>query len=66
MFLRTKGHLEAWSVNNSYVWAVRLPKEVASAVNSFLKSNHLHHHLINSIIIRSPFDHYGSDYHLIR
>ena len=39
--LRTKEHLEAWSVNNSYVWAVRLPKEVASAVDSLLKSNHL-------------------------
>ena len=53
MFLRTKGHLKAWSVNNSYVWAVRLPEEVASAVDSLLKSNQLiticslsDHHLI--------------------
>ena len=46
MFLRTKGHLKAWSVNNSYVWAVRLPKEVASAVNSFFEKQPF----------RSPFD----------
>ena len=57
MFLRTKGHLKAWSVNNSYVWAVRLPEEVACAANSLLKSNHSDYHLITLIIIRSPFDH---------